>query len=70
MTPQDSKEHKFSEAVKDSHLEQHVEKPTHVVKLKQPSLLDLLLTDKSLELLKIDHTPLWDTQTMLQYRQR
>ena len=52
----DRREHKFLEAVKDSYLEQHVEEATHVVKHKQPSLLDLLLTDKSSEHLKTDHT--------------
>ena len=43
--------------MKDSYLDQHVEKHTRVVRHNDPSLLDLLLTDKPSEPSNVDHTP-------------
>ena len=52
---ENSKEHHFIEAVKDSYLDQHVDRPTRVTKHNEPSLLDLLLTDKTLEPSSIEY---------------
>ena len=52
---ENSKEHHFIEAVKDSYLDQHVDRPTRVTKQNEPSLLDLLLTDKTLEPSSIEY---------------
>ena len=46
---ENSREHQFIEAVKDSHLDQHIDRPTRVTKNNEPSLLDLMLADKTLE---------------------
>ena len=43
------KEHQFLEAIKDSFLEQHIDRPTWARGNRELSILDLLLTDKSLE---------------------
>ena len=52
---ENSKEHHFIEAVKDSYLDQHVDRPTRVTKHNGPSLLDLLLTNKTLKPSSIDY---------------
>ena len=54
---ENSKEHQFLEAIKDSFLEQHIDRPTRVKGNCEPSLLDLLLTDKSLEPANVEYTP-------------
>ena len=45
---ENSKKHQFIEAIKDSYLNQHIDRPTRVTKNNEPSLLDLLLADKTL----------------------
>ena len=45
---ENSKEHQFIEAVKDSYLNQHIDRPTRGTKSNEPSLLDLMLADKTL----------------------
>ena len=55
---EDSKEHKYLEAVKFFYSNQHVEKPTFGAKRNGPSFLDLLLSYISLEPAKIDCTHL------------
>ena len=52
---ENSKEHQFIEAVRDSHLDQHIDRPTRVTKNNQPSLLDLMLADKNLEPTSIEY---------------
>ena len=51
-----SKEHQFLEAIKDTFLEQHIDRPTWARGNREPSLLDLLLTYKSLEP-NVEYTP-------------
>ena len=53
---ENSKEHQFLEAIKDSFLEQPIDRPTWARGNREPSLLDLLLTDKSLEP-NVEYTP-------------
>ena len=53
---ENSKEHQFLETIKDSFLEQHIDRPTWARGNREPSLLDLLLTDKSLEP-NVEYTP-------------
>ena len=50
-----SKEHEFIEAVKDSYLDQHIDRSTRVTKNNKPSLLDLMLADKTLEPTSIEY---------------
>ena len=53
---ENSKEHQFLEAIKDSFLKQHIDRPTWARGNREPSLLDLSLTDKSLEP-NVEYTP-------------
>ena len=46
---ENSKEHQVLEAIKDSFLEQHIDRPTWARGNREPSELDLLFIDKSLE---------------------
>ena len=46
---------KFIEAVRDSFLHQHVEKPTRRRGNDDPSLLDLIFTDESMQVSEIVH---------------
>ena len=52
---ENSVEEKFIEAVRDSYLHQHVEKPTRRRGHDDPSLLDLILTDESMQVSEIAH---------------
>ena len=54
---ENSKEHQFLEAIKDSFLEQHLDRPTWARGNREPSFLYLLLIDKSLEP-NVEYTPL------------
>ena len=49
------KEHQFIEAVKDSYFNQHIDRPTRVTKNNEPSLLDLMLAEKTLEATSIEY---------------
>ena len=51
---ENSKEHQFIEAVKDSYLNQHIDRPTRLTKNNQPSFLDLMLADKTLVPISIE----------------
>ena len=53
-----SKEQQIFEAVKDSYLDQHFDRPTRVTKNNEPSLLDLMLADKTLEPTSIEYISL------------
>ena len=50
-----SKEHQFIEAVKNSYLNQHIDRSTRVTKNNEPSLLDLMLADKTREPTSIEY---------------
>ena len=50
-----SDEHKFLESVKDSFLHQHVDTPTRRRRNDDPSLLDLVLTDESMQISQFEH---------------
>ena len=65
---ENSKEHQFIDAVKDSYLDQHINRPTRVTKNNEPSLLDLMLADKTLEPTSIEYiSPLGkDNHTLIQ----
>ena len=52
---ENSKEHQFIEAVKDSYLDQHIDRPTRVTKNNEPSLLDLMLAEKTLDATSIEY---------------
>ena len=52
---ENSKENQFFEAVKDSYLNQHIDRPTRVPKNNKPSLQDLMLADKTLEPTSIEY---------------
>ena len=52
---ENNKEHQFFEAVKDSYLDQHLDRPTRVTKNNEPSLLDLMLAEKTQEPSSIDY---------------
>ena len=52
---ENSKEHQIIEAVKDSYLDQHFDRPTRVTKNNEPSLLDLMLADKTPEPTSIEY---------------
>ena len=54
---ENSKEHQFIEAVKDSYLDQHIDRPLRVTKNNEPSLLDLMLADKTLEPTSLEYIP-------------
>ena len=46
---ENSKEHQFIEGVEGSYLNQHIDRPTRVTKNNEPSLLDIMPADKTLE---------------------
>ena len=52
---EDSVEYKFLDAVRDSFLHQHIEKPTRKRGKDDPSLLDIILTDESMQVSNISH---------------
>ena len=52
---ENSKEHQTIQAVRDSYLDQHFDRPTRVTKNNKPSLLDLMLADKTLEPTSIEY---------------
>ena len=52
---ENSNEHQFIEMVKYSYLDQHIDRPTRVIKNKEPSLLHLMLADKTLEPTSIEY---------------
>ena len=52
---EDSIESKFLEAVRDSFLHQHIEKPTRKRGNDDPSLLDVILTNESMQVSNITH---------------
>ena len=52
---ENSKEHQFFEMVKYSYLDQHIDRPTRVIKNKEPSLIHLMLADKTLEPTSIEY---------------
>ena len=52
---ENSKEHQIIDAVKDSYLDQHFDRPTRVTKNNEPSLLDLMLADKIPEPTSIEY---------------
>ena len=59
---ENSKEHQFIEAVENSYLDQHIDRPTRVTKNNEPSLLDLMQADKTLEPTSIEYiSPLGNT---------
>ena len=55
---ENSREHQFIEAAKDSYLDQHIDRPTRVTKNNEPSLLDLVPT-KPWNQLALNTSPRW-----------
>ena len=55
---EDSKEHKFIETIRDCYLHQHNEENSRRRGKDQPSLIDLIFTDESMQIEVMHHAPL------------